>query len=142
MNTNYGLRVGEEYTWEQLSDAFGFKPKLFSVGGGMLPLKQGPLLLITHPGGAKSFDYGDRWDGQDLIYTGRGQRGNQRLIGPNRDVAEKRRRLEVLEATGPAHRDMRHAREQVHPNVLRILQIVLQLTCCPGSTPYSRADNS
>lgn len=29
------------------------------------------LLLVTHPGGARAIDYGDYWDGEDLIYTGR-----------------------------------------------------------------------
>jgi hypothetical protein len=35
---------------------------------------QNAVLLITHPGGARSFDYEDRWDGPALIYTGRGKR--------------------------------------------------------------------
>jgi hypothetical protein len=35
------------------------------------------LLLITHPGGGKSFDYDDYWDGADLMYTGRGKKGDQ-----------------------------------------------------------------
>jgi hypothetical protein len=58
------------------------------------------MLLITHPGGARSFDYEDRWDGTALIYTGRGKNGDQRLEGPNRDVAENRKQLFVLEAAG------------------------------------------
>jgi hypothetical protein len=33
------------------------------------------MLLITHPNGAKSFDCEDRWDGDTLIYTGRGKTG-------------------------------------------------------------------
>ena len=35
----------------------------------------------------------------------------------------------LLADTGPAHPDMRQAREQVHPNVLRILQIVPDGVC-------------
>jgi hypothetical protein len=62
----------------------------------------GSLLLITHPGGAKSFDYQDHWDGTDLIYTGRGKLGDQRRDDPrNLDVAENRRPLFVFEAAGP-----------------------------------------
>src|SRR5262249_22743900 len=60
------------------------------------------LLLITHPGGGKSFDYRDHWDGIDLIYTGRGQLGNQqRDDARNLDVAENRRPLFVFEAAAP-----------------------------------------
>jgi hypothetical protein len=59
--------------------------------------------LITHPGGARSFDYEDRWDGPALIYTGRGKTGDQRLEGPNRDVAEYRKQLFVLEAAHSKH---------------------------------------
>jgi hypothetical protein len=58
------------------------------------------LLLITHPGGARSIDYDDYWDGEDLIYTGRGKIGDQRLEGANRDVAENRRALLAFERAG------------------------------------------
>jgi hypothetical protein len=93
------LNIGQVYTWEELGAAFGFKPSLFQVGGGMISRpEKNALLLITHPGGARSFDYEDRWDGDTLIYTGRGKTGDQRLEGPNRDVAENRKRLIVLEA--------------------------------------------
>jgi hypothetical protein len=44
------------------------------------------VLLITHPNGGKSFDYKDYWDGDDLIYTGRGKVGDQQRSGPNLDV--------------------------------------------------------
>jgi hypothetical protein len=57
---------------------------------------------MTHPGGAKSFDYQDYWDGADLIYTGRGKLGDQDRDDPrNLDVAENRRPLFVFEAAGP-----------------------------------------
>ena len=95
------LTVGQVYSWEQLADAFEFDSRLFQVGGGMLSRPEhNALLLITHPGGARSFDYEDRWDGSALIYTGRGKTGDQRLDGPNRDVAENRKQLFVLEAAG------------------------------------------
>lgn len=88
------LNAGEIYTWEELGSAFLFNPRLFQVGGGMLSRPEfNALLLITHPGSARSFDYEDRWDGDALIYTGRGKSGDQRLDGPNRDVAENRKRL-------------------------------------------------
>ena len=58
------------------------------------------VLLITHPGGGRTFDYGDYWDRRDLIYTGRGLRGDQRMEGANRDVAENRRRLLLFESAG------------------------------------------
>ncbi len=58
------------------------------------------LLLITHPG-ARSFDYGDSWQGSDLIYTGRGKQGDQEYRGQNRDVGENARTLHVFEPAGP-----------------------------------------
>lgn len=58
------------------------------------------LLLITHPG-ARSFDYGDSWQGSDLIYTGRGKQGDQEYRGQNRDVGENARVLHVFEPAGP-----------------------------------------
>jgi hypothetical protein len=87
----------------QLAAAFGFKPAFFSVAGGMVPsTATTSLLLITHPGGAKSFDYQDHWDGADLIYTGRGKPGDQRRDDPrNLDVADNRRPLFVFEAPCP-----------------------------------------
>lgn len=98
------LEVGHTYSWDDLGRAFDFDPKLFQIGGGMLSRpERNALLLITHPGGARSFDYEDRWDGPALIYTGRGKSGDQRLEGPNRDVAENRKQLFVLEAAHPRH---------------------------------------
>jgi hypothetical protein len=58
------------------------------------------LLLITHPG-ARSFDYGDSWQGNDLIYTGRGKQGDQEYVAQNRDVGENARTLHVFEPAGP-----------------------------------------
>ena len=58
--------------------------------------------LITHPGDGKSFDYENYWDTAtgDLIYTGRGNRGDRTLTGPNGDVVENRRHLLVFETEG------------------------------------------
>jgi hypothetical protein len=97
------LEIGRVYTWEELAGAFGFKPAFFSAAGGMVPsAATNSLLLITHPGGGKSFDYQDHWDGPDLIYTGRGRhRNQQRDDARNLDVAENRRPLFVFEAAGP-----------------------------------------
>src|SRR5438034_6574727 len=60
-------------------------------------LKTRSLILITHLEEDASFDYGDYWDGPDLVYTGRGQDGDQVLSGPNRDVAENARMLWLFE---------------------------------------------
>lgn len=96
------LRPNQAYTWEELADAFGFKPGYFAVAGGMVPSRAtDSLLLITHPFGGKSFDYKDYWDGSDLIYTGRGKLGPQTLEGQNLDVDQNRRTLLVFEAAGP-----------------------------------------
>jgi hypothetical protein len=96
------MTAGEEYTWDELGGVFGFKPNYFTAAGGMVPSNAtGSLLLITHPGGARSFDYQDYWDGHDLIYTGRGKIGDQsRYESRNIEVAENRRKLYVFEAAG------------------------------------------
>jgi hypothetical protein len=92
------LRPKHTYSWAELSSLFGCSPGYFSVAGGMLPLRaMNVLLLISYLGGAKSFDYGDEWDGDELIYTGRGLEGPQKLEGANLDVAENRRPLYVFE---------------------------------------------
>jgi hypothetical protein len=97
------LDVGRIYSWEELADAFGFKPGFFAMAGGMVPsAATGALLLITHPGGGRWFDYQDHWAGADLIYTGRGQHGDQRRDDArNLVVAENRRPLFVFQAAGP-----------------------------------------
>ena len=90
------------YSWDDLAAVFGFRPAYFSAAGGMVPSKTtGALLLITHPGGGKSFDYRDYWDGDELIYTGKGKIGDQQPTGQNLDVIEDRRTLFVFEAAGP-----------------------------------------
>jgi hypothetical protein len=93
--------IGRSYSWDELGDAFEFKPALLTVGGGMIARPDlNVLLLITHPSGARSFDYDDRWDGNTLIYTGRGKTGDQKVEGPYLDVAENRRHLFVFAEEG------------------------------------------
>jgi hypothetical protein len=102
-NENEGLVRGHTYSWEELGRIFGFRPAYLSVAGGMISRPdQDAVLVITHPGGAKSFDYDDYWDGDDLIYTGRGKQGNQHLEGANADVADNRRSILGFEQAGPA----------------------------------------
>jgi hypothetical protein len=74
------------------------------LGRGWNGSERGDELVAAHHAsrGGKSFDYGDHWDGADLIYTGRGKIGNQRRDDArNLDVAENRRPLFVFEAAGP-----------------------------------------
>src|SRR5437763_1702455 len=86
------LTVGRVYTWDELGQLFGFKPGYLSAAGGMVSRPEfDSLMLITYPGGAKSFNYEDYWEGKALIYTGRGKVGNQQLVGANRDLADNRR---------------------------------------------------
>jgi len=87
-----GLVRGETYSWASLGDRFGFGADYLGAAGGMISRpKHNALLVMTHPGGAKSFDYGDYWDNRDLIYAGRGKLGDRKLEGQNRDFAESRR---------------------------------------------------
>ncbi len=68
---------------------------------GSLP-RHDAVLIITHPGGGKSFDYDDYWDGADLIYSGKGQEGDQKRTGENRYVGDNLRMLLAFEQAGPA----------------------------------------
>jgi hypothetical protein len=95
------LIVGRDYSWDELAGTFMCAPNYFSVAGGMLSRpRQNALLLITHPGGGRSFDYEDYWDGDDLIYTGRGQVGDQRSEGQNRELADNSRVNYAFESSG------------------------------------------
>jgi hypothetical protein len=79
------------YSWDELGAFFGFGPRYLSVAGGMMSRPRlNALLLVTWPGGARSFNYEDYWNRGDLIYTGRGKTGNQELEGANRFLAENR----------------------------------------------------
>jgi hypothetical protein len=95
------LEAGEAYSWDDLGSMFGFRPDYFSITGGMpVSTLRDAVLLITHPEGGRSFDYEDYWDGEDLIYKGRGRSGDQERSGANLDVAENRRTLYAFEAAG------------------------------------------
>jgi hypothetical protein len=94
------LIPGTTYTWEELGNAFLFPPDYLGLAGGMISRpEQDSLMLITHGEGEGTF-YGDKWDGKDLIYAGRGLTGDQELKGQNRQVAENSRRLYLFEAGG------------------------------------------
>ncbi len=92
---------GRIYGWQTVAGSFGFKPRLFSVGGGMLSCpERDALLLITSSDEGQSFSYGDEWDRGDLIYAGKGLTGHQQLKGVNRFVAENSRKLFLFEYAG------------------------------------------
>jgi hypothetical protein len=95
------LQPGTVYSWQAVAEKFGFKPRLFSIGGGMLSCPHlNALLLITSSAKGSSFSYGDEWDKGDLIYAGKGLSGHQRLTGVNRFVAENSRELFLFEYAG------------------------------------------
>ncbi len=95
------LRPGTIYSWQTVAEKFGFKPKLFSISGGMLSRPDlNALLLITSSDQGSSFSYGDEWDKGDLIYAGKGLTGDQQLTGVNRYVAENSRELFLFEYAG------------------------------------------
>jgi hypothetical protein len=104
-SVGFNLVIGEEYTPEQLAERFGFKPYYLRTAGGMVTVTAyNALLLITHAQRDASFQYGDYWDGDQLIYTGRGQKGDQKIETANLDVAENRRQLFVFEHVGTYRR--------------------------------------
>lgn len=95
------LDAGTVYRWGELGETFDFDPDYLGAAGGMVSRPdQNALLLMTHPGGARSIDYGDYWDGDDLIYTGRGKTGDQVRTGQNRDLGENTRTTYVFEPAG------------------------------------------
>jgi hypothetical protein len=95
------LTPGSTYDWEELAREFDCEPNYFSTAGGMISRpQQGALLLITHAGGARENEYGDYWDGDDLVYTGRGKRGHQKRNGQNRDLGDNARTNYVFEPAG------------------------------------------
>ena len=94
---------GQIYSWEELASLFGFEVGWLNRMGGMGSLpRHDAVLIITHPGGGKSFDYDDYWEDADLIYTGKGQTGDQRRTSENRYVGDNLRTLLVFEQAGPA----------------------------------------
>ena len=89
------------YSWEELADLLGFEVGWLNRMGGMGSLpRHDAVLIITHPGGGKSFDYDDYWVGADLIYTGKGRKGDQRRTDANRYVGDNLRTLLVFEEAG------------------------------------------
>jgi hypothetical protein len=97
------LRPGAIYSWQTVARKFAFKPKFFSINGGMLSRPAfNSLLLITSFDQSSSFSYDDEWDPKtgDLIYAGKGLNGHQQLTGVNRYVAENSRELFLFEYAG------------------------------------------
>ena len=98
------LVPGTDYSWEELGAMFGFAPNYLGAAGGMVSRPDhNALLLMTHPGGARSIDYGDYWDEEtgDLIYTGRGKTGDQQRTGQNRDLGDNTKDVYVFQPAGP-----------------------------------------
>lgn len=99
---SHPLLPGSTYSWEEVAESFEFDPNYITVAGGMISRPaQGALLLITHAGGARPNEYGDYWDEDDLIYTGRGKRGDQRRVGQNRDLGDNLKDIFVFEPAAP-----------------------------------------
>ena len=97
------LQPGTEYSSEEVADKFGFAVGFLSRAGGMISRPDAnSLLLISNPrkGGAI---YGDKWEpgGKELIYAGKGLKGNQRLVAQNQMVAENSRELLLFESLAP-----------------------------------------
>jgi len=96
------LNRGSTYAWEQLAERFDFEPNYISVAGGMISRPDlNALLIITHAGEARPNIYGDYWDGDELVYTGRGKSGNQQRVGQNRDLGDNLRDTFVFEPDAP-----------------------------------------
>jgi hypothetical protein len=92
------LKEGHTYNWAELGSLFGFEPSYLGSVGGMVSRPQmNSLLLITHSQDGRAFSYGDKWDGADLIYAGRGLVGHQELTAQNLQVAENSRELFLFE---------------------------------------------
>ena len=97
------LTPGRVYGWGEIADTFGFKEGYLARAGGMVvSRKADAVLVVTHPGGGQEFDYGDYWQGADLIYTGKGQRGDQKRTGANLAVATNSRTTFAFEHAGKA----------------------------------------
>ncbi len=112
MVTAIKLTRDSRYSWEQIADQFDFEPGYISVAGGMISRPElGALLLITHAGGARANVYGDYWDGDELVYTGRGKRGDQKRDGQNRDLGDNQKDVFVFEPD--AHRELRYLAKRV-----------------------------
>lgn len=99
------LDIGHTYTMDQLGDLFQVSPHYLRSAGGIVSVPAlSSTLVFTDQSGDASFNYGDYWEGSTLIYAGRGQTGDQKLEGQNRDVADNLRELWLFEHTGPSQR--------------------------------------
>ncbi len=78
---------GQEYRRAAIHDLFGGQRQ----HGISTPKKARAVFLFTGPRGQEA-GYADGWDatGSYYRYTGEGQRGNMRLTGGNRAIAEHR----------------------------------------------------
>jgi hypothetical protein len=143
------LEPGTTYSWEQLGAIFGFRPAYLSAVGGMAPRPEhGVVLLITHPGGARRIDYGDYWDGRDLIYTGRGTRGDQVREGANRLVGNNDAALLVFEKAGSRALEFRRDASRNGPRKPRTRMVIRGMCSASGcdsmvpTTLSHRRDNA
>jgi len=96
------LQVGHAYTFEEVADAFEMKSAVLTWQGGIISRpKQNALIVITRSD-LKSIDYHDYWEGDQLVYGARGQRGDQVLAGVNQLLCENARQNFVFETLGGA----------------------------------------
>ncbi|NUP12346.1 MAG: hypothetical protein HOW73_40390 [Polyangiaceae bacterium] len=94
------LTPQEVYGFAEVAAQFDMKPAVLSWQGGIISRPaQNALLLVTRAP-VDGLDYHDRWDGEDLVYGARGQRGNQRLSGVNQLLATNARTNYVFESLG------------------------------------------
>src|SRR5690349_15981189 len=97
------FRPGETYTFSEVAAAFGMKAAVLTWQGGIISRPaQNALVVTTKAGGSDDLDYHDYWDGEDLIYGARGQKGDQKMTGANRILAENERTNYVFETLGGA----------------------------------------
>jgi hypothetical protein len=99
------LEIGRIYSVDELARLFSVSSHYLTSAGGIITIQAlDSTLLFTHPAGEASFEYGDYWEGDVLMYAGRGQTGHQELKGQNLDVAENRRLLWLFEHAGNLQR--------------------------------------
>lgn len=96
------LHIGDTYTFDQVAEVFEMKAAVLTWQGGIISRpKQNALIVITRPD-LDSIDYHDYWEGDDLVYGARGQRGDQRMSGANRLLSVNARQNYVFETLGNA----------------------------------------
>lgn len=81
-NFNHGLVIGEKYTNEKVRTTF----KCSTQGGMRRSKSTNSLVLVTDH--TKSL-YDDRWEGDELFYTGMGKSGDQSLSFMQNDTLHK-----------------------------------------------------